>query len=168
MTLNPVHDARTCSKCKETASHTCKACKDTPNATDGQPSSTWYCGPECQKAHWTEHKPQCKAAQGRQALYRAAAIAKKTFYAFMKITFMWNPGRIEKIGKTWLIHQKIYTGTSQIIPFPYDIVPDVHDQEALLTYQSCNGAVSNMHNVVKALLEGMSTQATSRKHAAAY
>ena len=164
MTSNPVHDARECSKCKKPSSLTCKACKDAPNATDGQLSSTWYCGPECQKAHWTDHKAQCKAAQARQALYRAATMAKKIFYAFMKITFMWNPGRIEKIGKTWLIHPKIYTGTSQIVPFPYDIVPDVHDQEALLTYQSCNAAVSNMHNVVKTLLEGMSPQAPSRKH----
>lgn len=168
MTSSSLHHTRECSKCKKPASLTCKACKDTPSATDGQPSSTWYCGPECQKAHWTEHKSQCKAGQARQALYRAAIIAKKMFYAFMKITFMWNPGRIEKIGKTWLIHPKIYTGTSQIVQFPYDIVPDVHDQEALLTYQSCNTAVSNMHNVVKTLMEGMSSQAPSRKHPQPY
>ncbi|KAF6225061.1 hypothetical protein HO133_010256 [Letharia lupina] len=67
----------------------------------------------------------------------------------------WCPGRIEKTGTTWLIHPGVYTGTSQLMPFPYERVPDVHDQEALLTYQSCSTAVSEMHNVVKILLRGL-------------
>ena len=125
-----------------------------PNASDGTISSAWYCGAECQKAHWAEHKAQCKAAQARQVLYRAGALAQQLFYHFSKTTYMWCPGRIEKIGTTWLIHPKVYTGTSQLIPFPYEIVPNVQDQEALLTYQSCSSAVSNMHKVVKALLRG--------------
>ena len=127
------------------------------NVTDGQISSTWYCGPECQKAHWTEHKAQCKASQARQVLYRAMATAKKMFYVFEKMTFMWDPGRIEKIGTTWLVHPGDYTGTSQIMPFPYKAFPDLHEQEALLTHQCCNTAVSDMHNVVKTLLGGMSS-----------
>lgn len=146
-----------CSKCSKSATLTCKACKAIPNATNGQVSSAWYCGAECQKAHWREHKAQCIAAQARQVLYRAGAIAQQIFYLYSKMTYMWNPGRIEKIGTTWLIHPEVYTGTSQLVPFPYAIVPDVHDQEALLTYQSCNTAASEMHNVVKALLKGESS-----------
>ena len=152
-----VHDKHKCSRCRQTASRTCKACKDTPNANDGQLSSTWYCRPQCQGAHWSRHMSRCKAAQERQALYRAATMAKKMFYAFMKITFMWNPVRIEKNRTTWLIHHEIFNGTSQLIPFPYDIVPDVHDQEAQLTFRGCSAAVSNMHNVIKTLLEGKSS-----------
>lgn len=125
-----------------------------PNATDGQLSSAWYCGAECQKAHWTEHKVECKAAQARRALYRAGALAQQLFYRFSATTYSWCPGRIEKIGTTWLIHPRVYTGTSVLIPFQYEIVADVHDQEALLTYQTCSSAVSNMHDVVKALLGG--------------
>ena len=145
-----------CSNCSKTATNTCKGCKAMPNATDGQVSSTWYCRAECQKAHWTEHRAQCKAAQVRRALYRAGALAQQIFYLYCKITYMWNPGRIEKIGTTWLIHTRVYTGKSLLIPFPHAIVPDVHDQEALLTYQSCTSAVSAMHNVVKALFRGKS------------
>ena len=125
-----------------------------PNAIDGEVSSTWYCGVECQKAQWAEHKAQCKAAQSRQALYRAGATAQLIFYVFQKTTFMWSPGRIEKIGGTWLIHPKDDRGTCQLKPFPYEIVPDVHDQEALLTYQACNTAISEMHNLFKVLLRG--------------
>ena len=128
-----------------------------PNATDGQVSSVGYCGAECQKAHWTEHKAQCKAAQARQAWYRAGGMAQQIFYLYTKTIYMWCPGRIEKIGTTWLIHPGVYTGTSQLMSFPYERVPDVHDQEGLLTYQSCSTAVSEMHNVVKILLRGKSS-----------
>lgn len=66
-------------------------------------------------------------------------------------------GQIEKIGTTWLIHPEVYTGTSQVVPFPYESFPDVHDQQALLTYQSCSTALSEMLNVAKILLEGRSS-----------
>ena len=125
-----------------------------PNAINGQISSTWYCGPECQKADWVEHKPQCKASQARQALYRAAVTAKKIFYVYLKETFMWAPGKFEKIGTTWLILPDVYTGTSQLVPFPYEKFPDMHDQEALLTHHNCTAAVAQMHNVVKTFLAG--------------
>lgn len=125
-----------------------------PNAIDGQVSSTWYCGLECQKVHWSEHKTQCKAAQARQKLYRAGDLAQKIFYHFSKTAYMWCPERIEKIGTTWLLHPKVSNIKSQLVPFPYATFPDVRDQEALLTYQGCSSAVFNMHNVVKALLEG--------------
>ena len=157
MTSTSIHEVHKCSKCSKTASLTCKACKAMPNATDGQISSTWYCGSECQKADWIEHKPQCKASQARQALYRAAVTAKEIFYIYQKKTFMWAPKKFEKIGTTWLILPNVHTSTSQLVPFPYQNFPDVHDQEALLTYQSCNTAVSEMHNVVKTFLVGKSS-----------
>lgn len=150
----PQHDMHTCSICSKPATHTCKACKATPNTTDGQLTSTWYCGAECQKAHWTKHKVQCKAAQARQKLYRAGDLAQKIFYHFSKTTYMWCPWRIEKIGTTWLLHPIVYDSKSQLVPFPYATVPNVQDQEALLSYQRCSSAVYNMQDLVKALLEG--------------
>lgn len=149
-------DIHQCSNCQKHATSTCKACRAMPNDTDGQVSSAWYCGAECQKAHWTEHKPQCKAAQARQVLYRAGALLLQIFYLYTKTTFMWSPGRVEKIGATWLIHPGDYSGTSLLMPFPNAEFPDVHDQEALLAYQACNSAVSYMHNTVKTLLRGES------------
>lgn len=157
------HDVHQCLNCPKSATHTCKGCKAMPNATDGQISSAWYCGAECQKAHWTEHKTQCKAAQARQALYRAGAMLQQIFYLYSKITFTWSPGPVEKIGTTWLIHTSEYTGTSHLMPFPYAMVPDVQDQEALLTYQSCSSAVSQMHNVVNVFLRGKSFFVASTK-----
>ena len=157
MTSAPVNEVHKCSSCSKTASLTCKACRAMPNAIDGQISSTWYCGPECQKADWIEHKPQCKALQARQALYRAAVTAKKIFYTYQKKTFMWSPEKFEKIGTSWFILPKVHTSTSQLVPFPYENFPDAHDQEALLTYQNCNTAVSQMHNVIKTFLVGKSS-----------
>ena len=156
MTSASEHDVHQCLNCLKSATHTCKGCKAMPNVTDGQVSSAWYCGAECQKAHWAEHKTQCKAAQARQSLYRAGAVLQQIFYLYCKIAWMWNPGRIEKIGTTWLIHTSEHTGTSLMTPFPYAIVPDVQDQEALLTYQSCSSAVSQMNNIVGIWLRGKS------------
>ena len=163
MSSASVHEVHKCSKCSKTASLTCKGCRAMPNAIDGQISSTWYCGPECQKADWIEHKPRCKVSQARQALYRAAVTVRQIFYVYQKRTFTSGPGRIEKIGTMWLIHPKIYTGTSLIVPFPHELFPDAHDQEALLTSQSCNTAVSGMHNVVKSLFAGKSSSAVSHE-----
>lgn len=143
-----------CLNCAQTATHTCKACRAMPNATDGQLSSAWYCGAECQKAHWTKHKPQCKAAQARQALYRAGDLAQKLYYVFSKTTYMFCPWRIEKMGTTWLLHPIVYINKSWLVPFPSATIPNVRDQEALLSYQGCSSAVFAMQNVVKVLLEG--------------
>lgn len=154
MTSASPNDGHQCSNCPSSATHTCKACKAMPNVTDGRVSSTWYCGAECQKAHWAEQKTQCKAAQARQALYRAGYMAQQIFYLYSKMIFMWDPGPIQRMGTTWLIHTGSYTGKSQLAPFPYAIVPDVDDQKALLTYQACNTAVSQLHNTVKTLLRG--------------
>ena len=142
-------------KCQKSASYACKACNLTPNDTDAQLTSTWYCGTECQKAHWDEHKAPCKAARARQGLYRAGALAQQIFYRFQKASFMWAPGRIEKNGKIWLIHSRKYAGTSQITSFPYNLFPDVRDLHALLTHQTCNTAMSEMHDIFKVLLRGM-------------
>ena len=156
MTSASEHDVHQCSNCPKTAHLTCKGCKAMPNASDGQLSSAWYCGAECQKARWAEHKAQCKAAQARQALYRAGALAQQIFYLFSKAIYMRSYARIEKIGATWLLHPKIFISKSPLVAFPYAIVPEVRDQEALLAFQGCNFAVSEMHNVVKALLAGKS------------
>ena len=154
MSSAPDRTTHQCCKCSNPASHACKACKLTPDATDGKNSSAWYCSADCQKAHWAVHKILCKDAQTRQALYRAGSLARQIFYLYAKTSLMWNPGRIEKIGTTWLIHDAVYTGTGLVFPFPYALFPDVLEQEALLTHQNCNTAVSDMHNVVKALLRG--------------
>ena len=156
MSSAPDHTTYQCSECSKPARQTCKACRATPDATNGKSSSTWYCSADCQKAHWAVHKTQCKDAQTRQALYRAGSLARRIFYLYAKTSFMWNPGRFEKIGTTWLIHDAVCTGTSHLIPFPYALFPDELEQEALLTHQCCNTAVSDMHNVVKALLRGKS------------
>ena len=151
------HEEHKCSNCPKSASHICKACRNMPNDTDGKITSTWYCGAKCQSGHWDEHKARCKAARARQALYRAGSVAKQMFYLYLEHCLMWSPGHILKIGTTWYIYPRVYTGTSQLMPFPYDTIQDSHEQEAVRTLQSCNTALSEMHDIFKVLLKGKST-----------
>ena len=68
---------------------------------------------------------------------------------------MWNPIKIEKKGTYWLLYPGEGNGTIQLRPFPYELVPEVRDQHALLSSQGCTAAVSDMHFILKALLKGI-------------
>ena len=162
MSSAPDRTTHQCPNCSKPARHNCKACKSTPDASDGKISSTWYCSADCQKAHWAVHKTLCKDAQTRQAIYRAGSLARQISYLFAKTSFTSNPGRIEKVGTTWLVYPASSSGNSRLIPFPYALFPDGREQEALLTLLDCNFAVSDMHNVVQMLLRGKSLLRHSR------
>ena len=41
------------------------------------------------------------------------------------------------------------------MPFPSALVPDVEDEQTLLTYNGCTEAVSDMYNLTRALLSSM-------------
>mmetsp|Transcript_4089 Transcript_4089/g.9504 ORF Transcript_4089/g.9504 Transcript_4089/m.9504 type:complete len:269 (-) Transcript_4089:87-893(-) len=46
------NDKHACALCKTEATSSCSRCK-----------KVWYCGRICQREHWKEHKPQCKASK---------------------------------------------------------------------------------------------------------
>ena len=154
MSSTPNKEPSKCANCAKSATLTCKSCKDTPNAKDGKRSDTWYCGIECQKEHWPLHKTGCKAARARLALYRAGFAIQHICYIFLTHSFMWSPGRIEKTGTSWIIYPRTYTGKSRLIPFPQDLFPTGGDQEALLTYASCDAILSCLDEIIKTISRG--------------
>ena len=148
------YDDQRCANCGERSTLNCTACKGAPNATEGVSSYTWYCEKECQQAHWDKHKIDCQNARVRRALFCAALTMQQIVYVFLKHSCMWNPGRIEKVGMDWLVHPGPYKGKSALMPFPYNLFPDVHDRRALLTYATCDVACSCMLEIIRSLFRG--------------
>ncbi|KAK0654959.1 hypothetical protein B0T16DRAFT_486650 [Cercophora newfieldiana] len=64
-----------CSACSKEATNSCAGCLNAPAYDNEQaPHRTFYCGSQCQKAHWKTHKIECKLLQTRRAVHRAAAV----------------------------------------------------------------------------------------------
>lgn len=64
-----------CSRCSKKAINSCAGCLGAPGYGNGQLAQrTLYCGKECQKAHWSTHKAECRVFQTRRHLHRAAAV----------------------------------------------------------------------------------------------
>ena len=60
-----VEQEKQCASCGATSKlKSCSACK-----------SVWYCGAECQRQHWKEHKVACKQAQAEKFSENAACTA---------------------------------------------------------------------------------------------
>ena len=64
---------------------------------------------------------------------------------------------LRKKSDTWiLIPPTEYHGRNALVSFPSTLIPEKRDEEALLTHQSCNGALDRLHNFLRALLKGRS------------
>ena len=161
MNLSQMGDGHLCASCSKSAALSCKGCKASPDGTGGV-VNVFYCGISCQKEDWTTHKIFCKAAKDRLVLYRAGDFAKDMLLMFNKITYKWNVGSIEKNGNTWYIRSGADRASrSQLVPFPHALVPEQRDEEALLTYQSCNAALAYMHEFIRSLVQGENSHAVN-------
>lgn len=158
-----------CSVCHEHASLLCKACKGTPDGAGGI-TGVYYCSAACQKHDWPSHKIQCKAAKDRRILYRAGEIAQRLFIVFCRASwcsvidkwdiiqarYMWvDIGRCYT-GPVWRLYHghRITNKKEALLGFPVDKFPLVHDQESVLTRESCREAMYTMEKLIGTLLKG--------------
>ena len=146
-----------CAHCSGEASLNCKACKGAPHSVDlKNPVTVWYCGGDCQKKDWVNHKPFCKGAQARLMLVRAAAILQETWYIFNRTTNMFTVERIQKLGGEWLLHPpKKIPGNSQLVPFPPACITTEVEEKALLSFEKCHTAITFLYSFLNFLLQGM-------------
>ncbi|KAK0750134.1 hypothetical protein B0T18DRAFT_366186 [Schizothecium vesticola] len=64
-----------CAACSNEAASSCAGCLGAPAYGNGQPPQrTFYCTAQCQKAHWSTHKAECKLLQTRKLVFRAATV----------------------------------------------------------------------------------------------
>lgn len=121
----------------------------------GEEVQIHYCGAVCQKEHWSKHKIDCKAAQTRRTLYRAANLAKAVFYLLRKLRWKMAIRDVEKVGNMWIVHRRdMHPKESSIVPFPSAMFPEKEDEEAILSWLGCADAADHMHNFFRLLLEG--------------
>lgn len=152
----PKPEQHCCAHCGREARLNCKACQGAPDSTDlNEKITVWYCGKDCQKNHWANHKPFCKQARARADICRIARLLQDLFYTFKRVANMWALGRIDKNEGLWILRPPSqYPWTSALIPFPPPCITTLEEENAILSYNSCRTALSYIHNVTALLLKG--------------
>lgn len=155
MKITSEPETHECSVCLKKANLVCKACKGTQDGVGGL-VAVYYCDATCQKDGWKAHKPLCKAAKDRMALYRTGEIAQHLYYTFKRHAWKWVIERVEKKDNTWLVFDGIFRDKSIVVPFPDAMFRDAKDQEIIMSYTSCNSAVAFLHRLFGDTLNGKS------------
>ncbi|KEQ71396.1 hypothetical protein M436DRAFT_74462 [Aureobasidium namibiae CBS 147.97] len=137
----------------------CAGCHQAPN-TDGTPHvNVRYCTRECQKAHWPSHRIECKNLQARKALFRAAWLLQKIWYAVRRESFDNDLVSAEEVNGELLIQEGNYDLKSTkrengfYREFPDAIFKNKQDAEASLNLLYCTDSVSHMYMVNHWLLK---------------
>lgn len=141
-----------CVKCEKGATKSCSACREGISDTGGHVDTTWYCGTDCQKAHWSSHKVTCKAVQERKILYRAGDIAQLLFYMYREIVFDILITKVEKTDRKVLLYEGEYKENC-FVPFPTALFPEEREKQAVLTYLACGDAIGYMHETLGNMLK---------------
>lgn len=154
-------DKKKCTNCGGTApkSH-CAGCHQAPNIDGTLHASVQYCGRECQKAHWSVHRKECKNLQARKALFRAGSLLQDMWYTIRRESFDNAVVGVEELDGALLV----YEGDYDVEPamreggfyrkFPEAIFENKEDAESCLSLLYCNDSLNHMHQVVEWLLKG--------------
>jgi hypothetical protein len=156
-----------CTNCGNfNANSHCAGCHEAPD-TDGAPHvGVRYCSRECQKIHWSAHRLECKNLQARKALFRAARLLQKMWYAVRRESFDNTVVGVEEVNRELLVHEGDYDlEPTKRVPgfyreFPDAIFKNEQDAEACLNSLYCTDSLTHMHMVTHWLLKGKSCSKT--------
>ena len=150
-------ESLSCSHCGKAAKMICAGCKGLPDGLHGQ-MEVHYCGTECQKTHWANHKPSCNAARARKAIYRAAELAKAVCHVFLRTKYKSIIKEVKKFDNLWIIcpPSEYKGGKCALQPFPSALFSNKQDADAVLEFQNCNAVLDHLHEFLKHLLTGQS------------
>lgn len=156
--------AKVCTVCQEEADLTCAGCKNTPDH-----ENTSYCSPECQKADWKNHMPQCKFSKAKKGLFRAGDLMQELWYgplvhdntqctdsisryAHREMSFDKNFAKLENKGNVIYLQE----GSGEKKPFykfPNEICETEIEKHAVLSFLGSMEAVAAFQPFVVRLLK---------------
>jgi len=158
-TQKEVNDS--CANCAGSASYRCVGCVDGVDV-NGQVSSTFYCGQECQRQHWdTVHKRQCRLSIDRRQLHRIGSFLQWAFYAGQTFTRHETIRRVKRIENTtpgnddpemivWLDKNQ---DSAHFARFPEEMFTEGRERQAVLAHAAVG--VTVVTEMMKLLREGM-------------
>lgn len=145
-----------CAQCHQYATKSCSACNGARDQNGGRVNTQWYCGTECQKAHWPNHRSACKAAPARRMLYRAGSTLQMALFMYREKFFDKFIETVERRDGEVILVEGWYS-PDLFYPFPDFCFHSEDEKRAALLFRCCEDALTWMHKLILSMLQGLST-----------
>ncbi|KAL9635337.1 MAG: hypothetical protein Q9204_002662 [Flavoplaca sp. TL-2023a] len=148
--------ANECASCGQVGLLVCNGCGNTPAYLDDAPSATRYCGPACQKSHWTQHKDRCQILQRRKILHRAAKVIQALYYILCRKSMRLPVEKVDRADEhTVLVHimNPDISGRNLIFQDINRALVSAADQLVALTMHGCTTSTITMGQSVQIMLK---------------
>jgi len=145
-----------CANCGADATMRCAGCIDAPEYQPGDSIGSVYCGRDCQKGHWSNHKAHCRALGQRKKLLRTANILKAALLTYREVVYDIDLTKIEFQDGVLCLYQnkRPITAQSKRGLFPGHLTTNIEHREAALANNQCTTAMALLGRLTRKLLEG--------------
>ena len=136
-----------CGSCGQSTENQCTRC-----------GKSLYCGPDCQRQHWSSHRDACKDNQLEAALQRVADVILEAYLGFRENTWHIDIEKIEVDEDTHTL--TVYDGNRQnpeyFTKFPNHLVEGNAQLKAkMLSAWHGSEPYGSLHYLTMRLLHGM-------------
>jgi hypothetical protein len=145
-----------CAQCQSPATNKCAGCLGAPSYGESGPNDAYYCGRDCQKAHWHQHKSGCRELRHRIRLQRAANLLKAIIcrVRLHAATQQFKSMRVE--GATIYLDgvEEHEPGTNLLRRLVVGSDVNQSSLHAVLAHEGCTDSMVYLHYFAKELLSG--------------
>ena len=142
-----------CANCGTDATRRCSGCRDAPEYRPGDSVGVIYCGSDCQRCHWPNHKAHCRSLQQRRKLLQAANILKTALLTYKEVMFNPELTKIEFQDGILRLHQSPTPRSTHCL-FPNHLIANTEHREAALANNQCTTAMALLGRLTRKLLAG--------------
>lgn len=127
-----------------------------PEYEPGDSLAVVYCGHDCQRENWPNHKAHCNAMRKRTKLLRAAMILKSALLAYREVVYDVDLTKIDFHDGILRLHQnqRSVTAPAKRGPFPSHLTTNIEHKEAALAVNQCTTAMALLGRLTRKLLAG--------------